>query len=141
MSIPVFPTLSVNPVVNSFGHEPSEDPVYRSDTKDGALLVRTRTTWIPLILPINYIAIGDADKELLETFEKDTLGCGGLRFMWTNPQNNKLYLAVLNKQIDYKINPQGHGDLWDVLLEFQVLRRFPILFGAGLLGEGLMCEG
>ncbi len=109
-----FPTLSVKPSVKKFSQNLLFDPVHRARMASGAILTRPTFSQTPDEYGVSYSLMPDTDKIILETWVKDKIGNGGLRFEWTNIQNGKTYISILLKPIAYKIHPRSKGDFWKV---------------------------
>lgn len=121
-----YPTLSQEPETKSFGHAFVGDVVHRAEFQSGALLTRPYFTDVPIQWGIQYTALSDTDKQILEQWEKDTIGFGGTSFSWANPKDGNTYEGILAAPIVYKINSQSSGkiseNVWTITFEIITLR-------------------
>lgn len=111
MSIPSYPVLEAVPSVKKFGHRAFIDPVHRSKFMCGADFSRTLFTGIPDEYDIYYEEMGNADKLILEAWEKDDIEYGGIAFSWENIKKNKTYKTKLIRTIHYSLHPACGGTL------------------------------
>lgn len=119
MPIPIFPTLTVKPGVKKFGHIALVDPIHRVRYRSGAILTRPLFTDVPVKYNIFYSLMGNADKLVLEIWEKDTIEYGEKKFEFTNPQNDKTYETMLLKPIKYRVHSKSKGNIW--LVKFDII--------------------
>ena len=114
-----FPTLSVKPSVRNFSQKTVVDPVHRVRFASGAVLTRPLFTSVPDAHQVNYARMPNADKVILEAWERDEARYGGEEFNWTNPKDEETYVTHLVKPIKYTIHPRSSGNLW--IVDFNVL--------------------
>ena len=118
----VFPQLSCQPAISGHKQGVLTDPVYRAEYGDGSALTRTRTTYVPRTLSLTYNIMPDADKEILEAWERDEIGYGGEKFDWWYKRAAKLYRAMLLGPIEYTLHPQN-PDYWQVSFSLGLIQE------------------
>ena len=116
-----FPLLTIKPAINNFSHKAAIDPVHRVKFASGAVLTRILFTKIPLSYHVYYSVMSNADKLVLETWERNEARYGGEEFNWTNPKNEETYVTHLLKPIKYKILPLSNGNYWQVDFDLVIL--------------------
>lgn len=127
MSIPVYPSLSADVSIDDFGHIPLVNIVHRITTPSGRIITRPLdiAADVPVKYGINYPAMTNTEKIILETWERDEAEYGGVTFSWTNPQTSVAYNTKLAAPFVYKIHPKSGGGisqlLWVVSADFIIL--------------------
>jgi len=115
-----FPTLTAKPLATNWIELPSSDSTIRSETDGGITLSRARFTSKLKKWNINYPIISQADKILLENFER-TINFGADSFTWTNPQDSLIYEVRLELFIELSI--LNDPDKWGA--EFVLVEAYP----------------
>jgi len=97
-----YPMLSQNPDAEGYKEEPAMDPTLRSETESGKVITRARFTRVPKRFTFRYAQLPNADKEILDAFEK-ARGYGSESFNWTNPVNSTVYEVRFQKPIVFEL--------------------------------------
>jgi len=74
-----------NPVVTAYRDTAASDPTIRTPKDAGYVQTRARFTSVPRGYHVHYEAITTHDKNLIYTFEKDTVNFGAESFLWRLP--------------------------------------------------------
>jgi len=93
MAQPVYPSLGVNPDEESFVREYAYDPAIRTALEDGAYLVMTKVTKVPLRWSFVYSQLSGTNKASLETFWEDSAVYGSVPIKFTDPTNSTAYFV------------------------------------------------
>lgn len=121
----VYPELTAKPAVKRFNHTTLVDPVHRATFGSGSILTRTHFTDVPIKYTVRYAQMGIVDKRILEPWERDNIGHGGERFEWTDKwsdaENERTYVTILVKPIEYQTLPRSKGNYWIVDLTLAIL--------------------
>lgn len=100
-----FPTLSQGPNVADFDESVAVDPTLRTEFENGYQLTRNRFTVVPKTWRLIFEHLTSADKTLLDTFEKTTVGYGGDEFDWENTEDGTTYTVKFAAPIKWRLNP------------------------------------
>ena len=99
-----FPTLSKQPNINFFSKEASQNPTIQSKMDDGRILSRAKYTSVPWKWSFRYSFLTNADKDLLEDFQKERGFSAGV-FNWTSPSNSITYEVRFNSLMQFIMEP------------------------------------
>lgn len=121
MSIPIYPTLSVNPSVKKFTQALLFDPVHRTRFGSGAILTRPLFSSTPDEYGVSYSMMPDVDKLILEPWVKVDIANGGLRFEYTLITTGVTWISILLKPVIYKLHPKSKGNYWIVDLRIATI--------------------
>ncbi len=114
--MPTFPTLSVNPSVESWDEGVAFDPTISSPKEGGYRQTRARFARIPDKWHVGYYPCPAADKTLIRNFEK-TVKVGSDSLIWTNPVDNTSHEVRFLAPVKYKMH--GNQNYWDVEFDLE----------------------
>lgn len=114
-----FPTLSKNSNINSYSQTIAQNPTLVSDMENGYQIVRAKYKNVALKFEFNYSLITDADKILLEDFEKDRSFQAG-SFNWISPSDITYEVRFIeNLKFTKERNAE---DFWSVAIKIREIR-------------------
>jgi len=119
----LFPTLSLNPSMSNFRHAFLIDPIHRVRFECQTILTRPLFTDVPVGRHLYYDLLDNANKEILENWERDTIVYGGEEFQWFNIKNKKTYTTLLAGPIEYNIFSESSENYWQISLNLIILRE------------------
>ena len=102
MPNPTYPTLSVKPDKESWDEGPLYDPVVRTGMDGGAQESWPSSTVVPKYWAFVYRDMPNADKVLLEDFEKKDVRYGG-EFDWPHPFLSETHAVTFGQKLDFKL--------------------------------------
>lgn len=80
-----YPTLtSDDPDPDAWKEGITEDPTIRSNKRNGMITTRARFTRVPRTWEFAYKLLSDADRQVLQIFERETAKFGAVSFDWIN---------------------------------------------------------
>lgn len=107
-----FPALSVKPDGEYWVESPAVDPTIRNEFEGGVTQTRPRFTSVPRKWTIRYQDLTLADKQALESLERDVVYGAGI-FSWTNPTDDKTYQVRFGDLLAFQCSPEN-PETWTV---------------------------
>lgn len=111
-------TFIPNPVVTAYLDSVASDPTIRTPKDAGYVQTRARFTSAPRRYHVLYTALTTYDKNLIYTFEKDTVNFGAESFTWRMPTSGGNFTVRFASPVRYTPWEDTNYTRWTV--EFDV---------------------
>lgn len=102
----IFPVLGRGPNSTEFIEDTPFDPTIRTEFESGAVKTRARFTSVPKRWTIVLDHLSDADKIILDNFQRNEVHFGADDFKWDNGQDQVTYRVRFLKPIIFAIKPR-----------------------------------
>lgn len=117
MATETFPTLTETPtpkpLIGGWSETVGQDPTIRTPFEGGYQQTMARFTRIPEQWTVVYPLLTRSDKELIKTFERDTVKIGAESFNWTNPDTNEIKEVRFAEPVTYEPFKTGENAIFD----------------------------
>jgi len=115
MTYPNFPTISKLPEAGKWQEEAAADPTLRTEFESGYVATRARFTIVPQKWSFAFDMLDDAEKQSIQSFERNTVNYGAGAFNWTNPVDDQIYLVRFTEPVVYKLDSNDID--WEVSMK------------------------
>ena len=107
-----FPSLSEEPSVTGWEEGIAYDPTISTKFEAGYKQTRSRFTRVIEQWSVVYEVLPLADKNTLQTFERETVLVGSNSFTWTHPISGSSHTVRFSGPVKYV--PNENDDYWNV---------------------------